>query len=37
MNAYKVFRTVPGTELVLLMLADLVVVIVVVSTHGTGP
>lgn len=37
MNAYTVFRTVPGTELVLSMLVDLVVaIIVVVSTHGTG-
>lgn len=35
MNAYTVFRTVPGPELVLPMLVDLVVAIVV-STQETG-
>lgn len=35
---YEVFRTVLGTELVLSMLTDLVVVaVIVVSTCGTGP
>lgn len=33
----KVFGTVPGTELVLSMLIDLLLIVVVVSTHGTGP
>lgn len=36
MNAYTVFRIVPGPELVLPMLVDLVVAIIVVSTQGTG-
>lgn len=36
MNAYKVLRTVLDTELALSTLANLVVTVVVVSTHGTG-
>lgn len=35
---YEVFRTVPGIELVLSILTDLVVVaVIVVSTCGMGP
>lgn len=35
---YDMFRTVPGIELVLSRLTDLVVVaVIVVSTCGTGP